>query len=157
MNSTDVGTILYTDGRDPRFAAVCQKLDEYLNELVGGETQRSQYAQFNTPEAVSDVLLLLENGQAIASAGFKRFDGNTAEVKRVWTEPACRKQGLGHRIMAALEARARERGYTRLILETGVHMTPAIRFYTTLGFQRIQNYAQYRDMPESVCMEKLLG
>ena len=148
--------IIITNGHDPRFAEMCRALDRYLNDLVGGEQQRKQYVQYNSPQAVTDVFLLLDDEQTAACAGFKRFNHSTAEVKRVFTKSVYRGHGCARMLMAALEARARAKGYTQLILETGSMMRPAISFYTALGFQRIENYAQYRDMPDSVCFAKQL-
>ncbi len=147
--------LIFTEGSDPRFAAMCRELDAYLNDLVGGETQRKHYVQFNTPEAVTDVCLLLDGGRVVACGGFKPYDGCTAEIKRVYTRPEYRGQGCARRVMAALEERALDKGYARLILETGRMMTPAIRFYTGIGFQITANYGQYRDLPQSVCFEKI--
>ena len=146
----------FTNGSDPRFAAMCLELDAYLNDMAGGETQRKHYVQYNTPSAVTDVGLLLEDGQAIACAGFKHFNESTAEIKRVYTHPRFRGKGCARTLMTALEERAARRGYARLVLETGRMMEPAIRFYTGIGFQQTENYGQYRDLPESVCMEKHL-
>ena len=148
---------VFTSGRDKRFTALCRELDAYLNDLVGGETQRKQYVRYNTPETVTDVDLLTEDGQAIACGGFKPYDGGTAEIKRVFTKPAYRGHGCARAVMAALEERALAKGYSRLILETGRIMQPAVRFYTGIGYRVIENYAQYRDMPGSVCMEKRLA
>ena len=148
---------IFTDGHDPRFLAMCRELDAYLNDLVGGETQRSQYVQYNTPEKVTDVALLMDGEQAAACGGFKFHGAGTAEIKRVFTRPAYRGRGCARAVMAALETRAAAQGYARLILETGKNMAPAVGLYTALGFHLIENYGQYRDMPQSVCMEKGLN
>ena len=153
---TDSLQMIATTGRDPRFGTMCLELDAYLNDLVGGEVQRRDYVQYNTPEAVTDVLLLLDGDQAAGCAGFKRFSADTAEVKRVYTRPAYRRHGHARLLMQRLEELALSKGYSRLILETGRLMTPAIRFYTDIGFTRIENYAQYQGMPESVCFAKPL-
>lgn len=146
--------IIATNGYDTRFASLCEELDATLNAIVGGETQRKQYIQFNTPEAVSHVLLLEEGGQAVACCGIKPYAETTAEVKRVFTKPAYQGRGYARLLMAELERQAIAQGYTRLILETGRLLMPAIRLYTAIGFERIENYGQYRNMPESVCMAK---
>jgi putative acetyltransferase len=148
--------MIFTNGRDPRFLAMCRELDTYLNDLVGGETQRSQYDQYNTPAKVTDVALLMDGDRAAACGGFKYYEAGTAEIKRVLTRPEYRKRGCARAVMDALETRAAAQGYSRLILETGRMMSPAIGLYTAIGFHRIENYGQYRDMPQSVCMEKLL-
>ncbi len=148
--------IVFTDGRDERFAALCAELDAHLNDLVGGEKQRAQYAQYNTLESIRDAALVLEDGQAVACGAFKRYEPGTAEIKRVYTKPAYRGRGYARALMAALERRARAQGYTRLILETGDRLENAKAIYARLGFRRIPNYGQYRCMADSVCMEKLL-
>ncbi len=148
---------VFTDGLDTRFTALCLELDGYLNGMVGGETQREHYAQYNTTETIADVVLLLEDGQAVACGGFKPYGEGTAEIKRVFTKPAYRGRGYARAVMAALEERARSQGYARLILETGRMLAPAVRLYTQLGYRVIPNYGQYCCMLESVCMEKLLA
>ena len=42
------------------------------------------------------------------------------------------------------------------MLETSRGLEEAIGLYRKIGFKIIENYGQYRDMPESVCMEKFL-
>ena len=148
--------LVFTDGQDERFIALCEELDEALNTLVGGETQRAQYIQYNTLESIHNVVLLLEAGQAVACGGYKEYEPGTAEIKRVFVKPECRGRGYGRAVMAALEARAKSQGYNRLLLETGNVLAAAIGLYKTIGFVRIENYAQYRCMPLSVCMEKRL-
>lgn len=148
--------LLFTDSRDERFIALCRELDAHLNDMVGGETQRRQYDRYNAPESVTDAVLLLEDGQAIACGGLKPYEGSTAEIKRVFTRPAYRGRGCAQAVMAALEERALAKGYTRLILETGRMLEPAVRLYAWIGYRIIENYGQYHNMPDSVCMEKIL-
>lgn len=40
--------IVITNGSDERFVMLCKKLDDYLNEMVGGEKQRQEYVQYNS-------------------------------------------------------------------------------------------------------------
>lgn len=148
--------IIFTDGNDERFIDLCHELDEYLDDVIGGEKQREQYAQYNTLEKIHTVALIMEDGKAVACGGMKEYESNTAEVKRVFTKEGCRNRGYGRSIMRALEEGALKKGYTRLILETGLLLKGAIRMYTVLGFYVIKNYGQYIDMPGSVCMEKKL-
>lgn len=149
--------IIFTDGNDGRFVALCKELDEYLNFIVGGEKQRSQYTPLNTLENIHDVALVIEDGQAVACGSFKAYAPNTAEVKRVFTKVDFRNRGYSKGILAALEARALTRGFTKMILETGAPLKEAYRLYRQLGFYTIPNYGQYANMPESICMEKILA
>lgn len=145
---------VYTDGQNSDFILLCGMLDDYLNKAVGGEKQRKQYIQYNTLENIHDVILIYENGLPIACAAFKRYDADTAEVKRVFLRKEYRGGGISGQLLAALEARAKEQSYSSLILETGRLLAPAMGFYRKTGFEVIDNYGQYRDMPESVCMRK---
>jgi len=151
--------LIFTDGNDKRFVDLCHELDEYLNYVVGEEKQRKQYTQYNTLENIHDVALVIENGQAIACGSFKahEHEPGIAEIKRVFTNESCRNRGYSQSIMKALEDRALSRGYKKLILETGILLRGAMRMYTASGFHVIENYGQYIDMSESVCMEKELN
>lgn len=149
--------LIFTDGSDKRFEDLCRELDDHLNEAVGGEKQRSQYNQYNKLDAIRDVVLLVDNGQAVGCGSFKRYDGRTAEIKRVFVKNEYRGKGLAKAIMGALEERARENGYSKLILETGKVLKAAIGLYAAIGYEIIENYGQYADMPESVCMAKTIA
>ena len=76
------------------------------------------------------------------------------EVKRLYTVPEARGRGHARRAMLALELAARERGWSRLVLETGVLQPEAIGLYLTLGYTSIPNYGEYADEPSSRCFAK---
>lgn len=57
--------IVYTDGSDKRFIELCRELDNYLNDTVGVQEQKG-YDQYNTLKDIHDVVLILNNGQAVA-------------------------------------------------------------------------------------------
>jgi ribosomal protein S18 acetylase RimI-like enzyme len=50
-------------------------------------------------------------------------------------EPAWRGRGIGHALMAAAEANARERGAVQVILDMAVANVDARRFYERLGYE----------------------
>ena len=149
--------VVYTNGKDQDFIVLCQQLDEYLNELVGGEQQRTQYLQYNTLAEIHDVILIYVAGIPVAGGSFKFYEAQVAEVKRVFVRPEYRGQGIAQTLMLALEEQAREQGYKKLILETGVPLVAAIGLYQKLGYQIIENYGQYQGMKESICMAKELN
>lgn len=148
--------IIFTDGNDKRFVSLCHELDEYLSYIVGDEKQKKQYSQYNTLKSIQNVALAIENGKAVACGSFKEYEHTTAEIKRVFTEEGFRNRGYSKSIIKALESKAIDKGYTRLILETGSLLKEAQQMYTGIGFHVIPNYGQYVNMPESVCMEKAL-
>jgi len=64
--------------------------------------------------------------------------GRTAELKRMRVDPGAWRNGYGQRVYDELERRARERGYTALVLDTMPHQTGARRFYATNGFELVR-------------------
>lgn len=146
-------TAAYTNGQDKDFAALCGQLDDYLNQVVG-EKQRESYVQYNTRENIHDVILLYDEDRPIACASFKKHDAAIAEVKRVFICREYRGQGLSKQLMRLLEEKAREKGYTKLILETGAVLKEATALYERIGFVRMENFGQYKGMKASICMEK---
>jgi GNAT superfamily N-acetyltransferase len=55
-----------------------------------------------------------------------------------------------------LENWAKELGYKKCILESGIRYIEAVKFYQKKGFQRIENYEQYKGKENSICFEKTL-
>lgn len=148
--------LVYTDGTDKRFIDLCHELDDYLNEIVGGEKQREQYNQYNTLDDIHDVILLVDNGKTVGCGSYKRYDTKVAEIKRVFVRENYRGKGFAKFIMHTLEQKARENGYSKSILETGSALKAAMKLYIDIGYKIIENYGQYKNMPESICMMKEL-
>ena len=148
--------IVFTDGEDKRFNELCKELDSFLNNEVGSEKQEEQYNQFNSTSYIHDAVIIVDRDQPIACGAFKKYDDESAEIKRVFVKEGCRKLGLGTQIISLLQDKAEEKGYKRLVLETGKPLKAAQNMYLKFGFKIIPNYGQYKDMSESVCMEKIL-
>lgn len=147
---------VYTDGNNKDFAVLCSMLDDYLNDIVGGEKQREKYAQYNTLENIHDVIVVYDGGEAVACGSFKHYEKGVAEVKRVFVRGDYRGRGISKHVMVTLEEKAKEKGYKSLILETGNILAAAFAMYKNLGYDIIENYGQYAGMSESVCMRKEL-
>jgi GNAT superfamily N-acetyltransferase len=77
-----------------------------------------------------------------------------AELKRMYVAPKVRGRGLSWDVLRALEARARELGYRRLILETGLAQPAAIALYEAAGYEQVPRYGAYACAPNSVCYAK---
>lgn len=85
-------------------------------------------------EPLGTLLLVRRDGQSIAGGAFMYHDPETAEIKRVWTSSAHRRQGLSRRVMTALEQAAADRGYRRIYLTTGPRQPEAVQLYLSLGY-----------------------
>jgi GNAT superfamily N-acetyltransferase len=85
-----------------------------------------------------------ELGDLVGCGGFRRYDAETIEIKRMYVRRAHRGRGHGARILAALEAAAIEAGADRLILETGERNTAACGLYERFGYQPAPGYSPNR-------------
>ncbi len=99
-------------------------------------------------------------GRAAGCGGVALFD-DYAEVKRMYTRPAARGQGLAKALLQRIEDEARASGKTILRLETGPYQQEAIGLYQRMGFGPCGPFGCYAGMPAaniemSLFFEKLL-
>jgi len=83
------------------------------------------------------LLVGLLDGVPVTGGAFRRFDADTAEFKRIWTDSACRRRGYAKALLAELEATATTRGYRRVYLITGDRQPEAEALYRTSGYTEI--------------------
>jgi GNAT superfamily N-acetyltransferase len=89
-------------------------------------------AEFAAPDG--GLLLLLIDGIPVAGGAFRRLDGDTAELKRIWTDSAHRRRGLGRQVLVELEREIADRGYRRVYLTTGPRQPEAKALYLAAGY-----------------------
>ena len=85
-------------------------------------------------------LVIYAGGKPVAGGGLKRDEDGVAEIKRMYVVPAARRQGLGRRLLEALEDKARELGYARIRLDTGDRQPHAQALYQRSGYHSIEDY-----------------
>jgi GNAT superfamily N-acetyltransferase len=91
---------------------------------------------------------------AVACGGLRRFDETSGEIKRMYTVPNERRLGIGRAVLERIESVARDLGYLRLVLETGVEQPDAIGLYVAAGYDRIECYGVYAAFELSRCYAK---
>jgi putative acetyltransferase len=147
--------IIRTNSQNQDFINLVALLDDDLKIRDGEE--HLFFAQYNKIDLIKNVVIAYKNGRAIGCGAFKKFDNETAEVKRMFTEIENRGQGIAQQVLAELEYWAAELGYLNCILETGKKQPEAIRLYTKSGYSVIPNYGQYKNVANSICMIKSLN
>lgn len=96
------------------------------------------------------------SGQPLGCGGLRKLDGTTAEIKRVYVLPHVRGSGVSGAILAALEERAAEAGYTEIRAEAGAAQLTGMRFYEREGYLPVSNYGPYAGAEGSRCYAKRL-
>jgi GNAT superfamily N-acetyltransferase len=94
---------------------------------------------------------------AVGCGAVRRLDEANAELKRMYVDPSLRGRGIGRALVEALEREARLLGVTRMVLETGTRLAPAIKLYEAMGYTRIPLFGEYLSSPDtSLCFGKSL-
>jgi ribosomal protein S18 acetylase RimI-like enzyme/DNA-binding transcriptional ArsR family regulator len=83
------------------------------------------------------VLFARRDGKIVGTVALMRQDDTTYELAKMAVAPEARGQQVGRLLAEAAINWTRGRGGERLILETSPLLEPAIKLYTSLGFQRI--------------------
>ncbi|WP_336715314.1 GNAT family N-acetyltransferase [Chryseobacterium mucoviscidosis] len=147
-------TIKRTDSSNKDFQNLVQLLDADL--AVRNGEDHSFYDQFNKIDAIKNCIVIYVDEIPAACGAFKKFDEETVEIKRMYTNPDFRKKGLATTIVKELEIWAKEFNYTKAVLESSLEQNEALSVYEKSGYTRIPNYGQYIGIDKSVCYEKVL-
>jgi ribosomal protein S18 acetylase RimI-like enzyme len=131
--------------------AMTAPLPETFVEIVG-EMRRSPASQraahleriAQSPHDIRPIIVL-RDGQPVAS-GVVSIEGDVAGLFDVVTEPALRNRGIGTEVVAALLAKAWERGARHAFLQVGEHNGAALSIYRRFGFETRYRY-HYRARP----------
>jgi putative acetyltransferase len=97
---------------------------------------------------------LWDGSDLLGCGALKELDPLHGEIKAMHTAEACRRRGVGARILTHIIDEARRRHYRRLSLETGSPeaFAPARALYARFGFVTCGPFANYREDPYSVFM-----
>ena len=128
---------------DPTSPDAQRCLEAYFDELDrrfdgGFDAGRSIPATVDDLVEPAGLLLLARVDGEPVGAGAVKFHGRgPAELKRMWVSSDARGLGIGRRLLAELEARAREHGAISARLETNRSLTEAIRLYRSAGYVEV--------------------
>jgi DNA-binding MarR family transcriptional regulator/GNAT superfamily N-acetyltransferase len=127
----------------PREPAARFCLNAYFAELAGRfetgfDPARSISAEDSELTPPAGLLLVATlRGDPVGCGALKFHPGAAAEIKRMWISPAARGLGLGRRMLADLEDRARAAGAPMTRLETNRALTEAIALYRACGYREV--------------------
>ncbi|MGW6796516.1 GNAT family N-acetyltransferase [Streptomyces chartreusis] len=130
---------------DPSSAAAQHCLTTYFAELAeryGGfdpAASRPLPPEHMTPPSGLLVMASLHE-EPVGCGALQFLDDGVAAVKRMWVAPAVRGVGVGRRILADLEERARARDIRVLRLETKAELYEAIGMYLSFGYREVEPF-----------------
>jgi GNAT superfamily N-acetyltransferase len=124
---------------EPLLLGLSDEYDMRYGETI--EMTRASQDEFDPPDGL--FIVLMDGLITAAGGGFRRHNVDTCEIKRMWTSFRYRRLGLATNVLGALEEAAWEKGYGRLVLETGPFQPEAEALYTRRGYSRIEVYGYY--------------
>jgi len=137
----------------PEVLRLIEALDAQMTALYPPESNHLLDIAALSDAAVT-FLVVRERTEAIGCGALMRDARGWGEVKRMYLRPDCRGRGIGWRVLAELEAVARNAGVPLLRLETGIHNAEALALYRRAGFVECAPFGDYKVDPLSVFMEK---
>ncbi|WP_336066082.1 GNAT family N-acetyltransferase [Mesoflavibacter sp. CH_XMU1404-2] len=147
-------TLVRSKSEHPDFIALVKQLDAYLKIMDGDE--HDFYNQFNHIDILKHTVIAYLNDKPVGCGAFKKFDNNSAEIKRMFTHPETRNKGVASAILKELEDWAKQNNFKSTILETGLRQVEAVNFYKKNNYKIIPNFGQYAGIENSVCFLKEL-
>lgn len=139
--------------------AMVAALNAYLQPLSPREFQFQLTVEEMADPSVTTFVAREPNGRRLGMASLKDHGGGVGEVKRMFTWPEVRGNGVGAMLLKRVEELARRKGIMRLVLETGEApgFEAAWRIYERGGFRRCGAVLDYPDSGWSRFYEKMLG
>jgi GNAT superfamily N-acetyltransferase len=148
-------TLVRTNSENQDFINLVKDLDAYLKITDGDE--HDFYNQYNHIDVLKHTVVAYLNGKPVGCGAFKKFDKDSVEIKRMFTDTTARGKGVATKILSELEIWASELNYNACILETGIRQTEAVQFYKKNNYAIIPNYGQYINVSNSFCFKKMLS
>lgn len=142
---------------DPRLPDVQQLLDRHL-AFAFASSPREHVHALDTARLVHPAITFFsardDDGMLLGIGALNELDAAHGEVKSMHTVEHARRGGVGGAMLRHIIEVARERGYTRLTLETGTAavFAPAQSLYVRAGFSVCEPFGGYTRNPHSVCM-----
>lgn len=133
-------------------------LNAHMRPLSPPEFQFQMTAEQMADASTTVFIVRDERAQPVGMGALKAHPRSLGEVKRMWSDPALRGQGIGFLVLSAIEAKARELDLDRLALETGstAGFEPAWALYERFGFRPCNPFLDYGESAYNRFYEKYL-
>jgi putative acetyltransferase len=141
---------------DPSRSDVYALLEEHLRNMHELSPPESVHALDVSRLKAPDITFwTVRDGEQLLGCGaLKQLSSDHGEIKSMRTPLALRRRGAGRAVLNHILSVAKQRGYTRLSLETGPanSFSAAHTLYASAGFKECGPFGDYKLDPYSVFM-----
>lgn len=147
---------------DPRLPDVRQLIQRHL-AFAFASSPREHVHALDSERLVHPAITCFSvrdsDGALLGVGALKELGAVHGEIKSMHTAEHARRGGVGAALLRHIIDVARERGYTRLSLETGTGavFAPAQSLYAGAGFTVCEPFGDYTRNPHSLCMTLALS
>ncbi|MED1747369.1 MULTISPECIES: GNAT family N-acetyltransferase [Bacillus] len=142
--------------------------DGRIDQLITGHVEEMK--EHSPPESIhalplddlkkQDVTVwsVWDGEELLGCGAIKELSSEHGEIKSMRTAALHMRKGVARQMLTYLLQEAKQRGYTRVSLETGAmaFFEPARRLYESFGFQYCPPFGSYQEDPNSLFMTKEL-
>jgi GNAT superfamily N-acetyltransferase len=117
-------------------AAMREQFEAYISTSIRGEL--SHMLDIFSETRRNAFWVVEAEGRIIGMFGIERRDDDSTELRRMYLDRAYRGRGIAQRMLQCAEMRARELGFSKLILSTAEVQKSAIAFYRKSGYMLVK-------------------
>lgn len=112
-----------------------ERFEEYIETSIKGEM--SQLRDVFSEAKRNAFWVVAIAGQIIGMFGIESRSDDCTELRRMYLDRSCRGRGIAQRMLQCAENRARELGFSKMILSTAEIQVAALAFYRKSGYQLV--------------------
>jgi GNAT superfamily N-acetyltransferase len=138
---------------DPRAQELIEKVQlEYVARYGGRDAAVVHPDEFAPPRGM--FLVAEVDGVAAGCGAWRAVAAETAEIKRVYVEPAFRRRGIAQVVVRTLERAAARAGHRSVVLNTGRQQPEAVALYEAMGYVPVAGYGPYACAKDAIFLGK---
>lgn len=140
--------------------AVLALLEDHLNNMALHSPPESRHVLDVSKLKSADISFwsMWDHGQLMGCGALKALNSGECEIKSMKTANQYLRKGVAAKMLAHILAFAKLHNYKTIYLETGsmAAFEPAKQLYLKNGFELCAPFAQYKEDPNSLFMQKQL-
>jgi GNAT superfamily N-acetyltransferase len=113
-----------------------ERFEDYIATSINGEL--SHLREIFSEARRNAFWVVAVDEQIVGMFGIESRSADSTELRRMYLDRAHRGRGIAQRMLQSAEARARDLGFSKMILSTAEIQEAALAFYRKSGYQLVQ-------------------